>query len=160
MPLGTSSIAITSVPPAAHTMPQPAHLLIQPVNQLIPTVFAAQSIGQQISPQICAMPQFVQPIGQLVTSLPQPAHLNQPIMPQPGTVQSTPVIPIQPARILPAPPPISIAPATATNNDSSVVKSEPQIKGQGPSPLKVPQYPKFRPNTGSQVTIFKIINHN
>ncbi|CAG2204438.1 unnamed protein product [Mytilus edulis] len=142
LPLGATSIAITTVPPAAHAMSQPAHLLLQPVvNQLIPTVFAAQSIGQPISPQICAMPQFVQSIGQLVTSLPQPAHINQQILPQPTNIQTTPVIPIQPARILPAPLPVSLIQTAVTNVVSSVIKTD---KSQPSSPLRVPQYPKSR----------------
>lgn len=146
LPLGAASLAITSVPPAAHTMSQPAHLLLQPVNQLIPTVFAAQSIGQPISPQICAMPQFVQSIGQLVTSIPQPAHINQQILPQPANIQATSVIPIQPARILPAPIPVSLLTTAVTNVVSSAVKTELQItnKSQPSSPLRVPQYPKSR----------------
>jgi hypothetical protein len=63
LPTGVTTIAISTVPPAAHTMSQPAHLLLQPVNQLIPAMFASQSLCQPISPQICAMPQFVQSIG-------------------------------------------------------------------------------------------------
>jgi hypothetical protein len=33
LPTGVTTIAISTVPPAAHTMSQPAHLLLQPVNQ-------------------------------------------------------------------------------------------------------------------------------
>jgi len=153
LPTGVTSIAISTVPPAAHTMSQPAHLLLQPVNQLIPAMFATQSLCQPISPQICAMPQFVQPIGQLVTSIPQPAHLSQPILPQPS-----PIIPIQPARILPAPQHVSLVSTAVTNVVSSVVKLEPQTvnksQSASTSPLRVPQYPKSRSNVGSLVSYF------
>lgn len=156
LPTGVTSIAISTVPPAAHTMSQPAHLLLQPVNQLIPAMFATQSLCQPISPQICAMPQFVQPIGQLVTSIPQPAHLSQPILPQPTNIQPSPIIPIQPARILPAPQHVSLVSTAVTNVVSSVVKLEPQTvnKSASTSPLRVPQYPKSRSNVGSQVSYF------
>jgi hypothetical protein len=83
------------------------------------------------------------PVIQHLTLTLDTVHLSQPILPQPTNIQPSPIIPIQPARILPAPQHVSLVSTAVTNVVSSVVKLEPQTvnksQSASTSPLRVPQ---------------------